>query len=138
LIEKSLSDPKTPLTAAVNSSSSNQAANISNLSLNDLQQIKNTSTSTVVKNIEENASFSSLNSLFVELESIKPGHLAPYTLYDKNNLKVVLHFGKDSPIPDVNVIVISATSSNTQTALKNFTFQAAVPKVLYLNDKICF
>ena len=131
LMEKSLSDPKTPLTAAVNTAPSSTQPNTSNLTLNDLQQIKSTSSVGQTRNVDESSVFNSLNSLFVELESIKPGSVAPFALYDKNSLKIVLHFGRDQPAPDVNVIVISATSSNTQSALKNFSFQAAVPKVSY-------
>lgn len=131
-MEKSLSDPKTPLTAAVNTApSTSTQPNTSNLTLNDLQQIKSTSSVGQTRNVDESSVFNSLNSLFVELESIKPGSVAPFALYDKNSLKIVLHFGRDQPAPDVNVIVISATSSNTQSALKNFSFQAAVPKVPY-------
>lgn len=139
LMEKSLNDPKTPLTAAVASSTSNSLLssstsqqNITNLSLNDLQQIKISSTASPQHQQGDESTlalFNALNSLVVQLESIKPGQLAPFTLYEKNNLKVVLHFGRDAPIPDVNVVVISVTSANTQSVLRNFSFQAAVPKV---------
>jgi hypothetical protein len=138
-MEKSLNDPKTPLTAAVASSTSNSLLssstsqqNIANLSLNDLQQIKISSTASSQQPQGDESTlalFNALNSLVVQLESIKPGQLAPFTLYEKNNLKVVLHFGRDAPVPDVNVVVISVTSANTQSVLRNFSFQAAVPKV---------
>lgn len=99
-----------------------------------MQQIKAFSSSKMVTNPasqdnDENKSFTYLNTLFVELESIKPAHLAPFTLYDKNNLKIVLHFGRDSPAANITVVVISVSSVNTQNTLKNFSFQAAVPKV---------
>lgn len=129
-MEKSLTDPKTPLAAAVNIPTTNPPTTAC-LTLNDLQQIKQTTAPTTQTNkiTDDNSTFNALNSLFVELESIKPGNQAPFVLYDKNNLKIVLHFGRDSPVPDVNVVVISATSSNSQSALRNFSFQAAVPKV---------
>lgn len=56
------------------------------------------------------------------------GTEAPATPYDKNNLKLVIHFAKDRPRPDVAVMVVSVMSTNT-IPVKNFTFQAAVPKV---------
>ena len=52
----------------------------------------------------------------------------PVTAYDKNQLKVVIHVGKERPRPDVVVMVISTMSSNTNP-VKKFQFQAAVPKV---------
>lgn len=59
------------------------------------------------------------------------GSAAPKIAYDKNNLKIVLHFGKDRPRPDVQVMVVSVMSS-CNTPIKNFVFQAAVPKVSFL------
>ena len=56
------------------------------------------------------------------------GSVEPLTAYDKNGMKIVIHFGKDTPRPDVIVMVVSSMSTNT-SAVKNFTFQAAVPKV---------
>jgi hypothetical protein len=50
------------------------------------------------------------------------------TAYDKNNVKVVIHFGKDRPRPDVMTMVVSTMSTNTKP-VKKFQFQAAVPKV---------
>ena len=50
--------------------------------------------------------------------------------YDKNNIKIVFHVGKDRPRPDVTVIAVSVMSTNS-TSVKAFTFQAAVPKVLF-------
>lgn len=71
----------------------------------------------------------SLNLLFIELKSIKPAvSIPPLNLYDKNNLKIVLHFARDSPAKNVHVIVISTTSMNMQSEIKNFLFQAAVTK----------
>ena len=140
LMEKSLTDPKTTLAAAVNLAQQQPLVNPSTLTLNDLQQIRNNQSSgpttptppTIGGKLGDEAAFTALNSLFVELESIKPGSMSPFVLYDKNNLKIVLHFGRDSPQPDIYVVVISVTSGNTQSSLRNFSFQAAVPKVIYV------
>ena len=48
--------------------------------------------------------------------------------YDKKNIKIVFHIGKDRPRPDVAVVAMSVMSSN-DASVKAFTFQAAVPKV---------
>ena len=82
------------------------------------------------KNADANLVFESLNSALVELEAIKPAiSIAPIHLYDKNNIKVVLHFARNSPSKHINVVVISTTNMNMQSELKNFMFQAAVTKV---------
>ena len=148
LMEKSLNDPKTPLNAAVSSttSSNNYFLPTKNLSLNEIQQQKNITTTTIkfqsneINTITNNAdeSFAVLNTLNVKLEEIKPGSVAPMNLYEKNNLKVVLHFARDSPFSNIHVVVISATSSNTTNTLKNFSFQAAVPKVRSEKSFLCF
>jgi ADP-ribosylation factor-binding protein GGA len=124
----------------------------SSLSLNELQQKKQTTpAATVTQNGNESmnnfvasylntepSSVSALTSLNVQLESIKPGSVEPLALYDKNNLKVLLYFGRDQPSPNVHVLVVTVTSSNTEYQLKNFSFQAAVPKVSDLNLTLCF
>ncbi|XP_077979789.1 ADP-ribosylation factor-binding protein GGA1-like [Glandiceps talaboti] len=71
----------------------------------------------------------SLADVFVPLESVQPGGHAPITTYDKNNVRTVFHFAKDSPRPDVLVVVVSTMSSNP-SPVKNVIFQAAVPKVM--------
>ena len=58
------------------------------------------------------------------------GTVQPLNLYDKNGMKVVLHFGKDTPRPDVLVMVVSIMSTNESPVTK-CTFQAAVPKVTF-------
>lgn len=70
-----------------------------------------------------------LTDVFVPLDTIQPGSLAPVVGYDKNGIKILLHFGKDRPRPDVQVMAVS-TMSNNVTPIKNFSFQAAVPKVM--------
>ena len=57
--------------------------------------------------------------------------LEPLTAYDKNGIKIVFHFGKDNPRPDVRVVVVSVMSTNTDP-VKSFIYQAAVPKVNFL------
>ena len=59
------------------------------------------------------------------------GDKPPQTAFDKNGLKIVIHFGKARPRPDVEVMVVSVMSSKT-SAVSNFKFQAAVPKVSHL------
>jgi hypothetical protein len=149
LMEKSLNDPKTPLNAAVSQlGSQSQAQSLNkNLSLNEIQLQKTNNNSNSNSNFQNNhvnvvestttntttttsdLSFNALNTLFVKLEDIKPSSVAPMNLYEKNSLKIVLHFARDSPSPNIHVVVISVTSSNANNSLRNFSFQAAVPKV---------
>lgn len=56
------------------------------------------------------------------------GTSPPINAYDKNGLKIVIHIAKNRPREDVHVMVVSVMSTNT-SAVKNFSFQAAVPKV---------
>jgi len=83
--------------------------------------------------------FEALNKTFIHLESIKPAvSVAPLNLYDKNGLKVVLHFARDSPAKNIHVVVISTTNMNMQSELKNFLFQAAITKVKFGLASFCF
>ncbi len=78
-----------------------------------------------------NECFETLNKTSITLESIKPAiSVAPLNLYDKNGVKVVLHFTRDSPAKNIHVLVISSTNMNMQSELKNFLFQAAISKVV--------
>ena len=61
------------------------------------------------------------------------GSLAPVVGYDKNGIKILLHFGKDQPRPDVQVMAVSTMSTNP-SPVKNFSFQAAVPKVYIVTN----
>lgn len=63
------------------------------------------------------------------------GHLEPITLYDHGGVHVSLHFAKDSPPgrPGVAVVVIS-TVNTSALDVKDFVFQAAVPKVINNSD----
>ena len=153
LMEKSLNDPATPLNVAVTDLSNGIQQQLlqqqQKLSLNEIQQLKlNNLTNTInsntnnqqralIETTNQNGGdiFNILNGLMIKLEDIKPGNIPPLSLYDKNNLKIILHFARDSPHPNINVVVISATSTNSVSSLKNFSFQAAVPKVIKANLK---
>ncbi len=154
LMEKSRNDPKISLNSVVSGMTDwqekNQASQTNkNLSLNELQQQNNKNIGAqlqtqpqqlqtkspllerkenVVAESSSDQLFTALNNLNIKLESIKPSTIPPLTLYEQNNLKLVLHFAKDSPVQNVHIIVLSATSTNMASALKNFSFQAAVPK----------
>ncbi|XP_036394496.1 ADP-ribosylation factor-binding protein GGA3-like [Megalops cyprinoides] len=71
----------------------------------------------------------SLSDLFVSLESIKPSGIAPIIAYDKNGIRVMLHFAKDCPMgrADVAVMVISMLSTSP-IPVRDVVFQVAVPK----------
>lgn len=62
---------------------------------------------------------------------------APLNAYDKNGLKIVIHIAKNKPREDVKVMVVSTISTNTNP-IKNFVFQAAVPKVckIWIEQKL--
>ena len=80
-----------------------------------------------------------LSNLFVPLESIKPATaISPLELFNRNNIKMVLHLAANAPAPNVHVAVISVTSNDTDNQLKNFLFQAAVTKVFKRLDRIYF
>ncbi|CAG2248750.1 GGA [Mytilus edulis] len=70
-----------------------------------------------------------LNDVFVSIESVQPGTSPPINAYDKNGMKIVIHIAKNRPREDVHVMVVSVMSTNT-SAVKNFSFQAAVPKAM--------
>ncbi|KAL8597664.1 hypothetical protein ACOMHN_031599 [Nucella lapillus] len=71
-----------------------------------------------------------LTDVFVPLESIKPVEdVSPVTAYDKKGLKSMIHFSDNRPRADVLVMVLSTLSTNAKS-VKNFMFQAAVPKTM--------
>lgn len=72
-----------------------------------------------------------LKSIFVPVETIKSSHLEPITLFNQAGIHVSLHFAKDSPTghPGVAVVVISAVNTSA-LHVKDFLFQAAVPKTM--------
>ncbi|GLV41931.1 Golgi-localized gamma-adaptin ear containing ARF binding protein [Carabus blaptoides fortunei] len=70
-----------------------------------------------------------LIDISVTLESVKPSSVPPLTvLEEKNGISVILHFAKDKPREDVQVIVVTTLSKNT-SPLTNYHFQAVVPKI---------
>ncbi|XP_016304437.1 ADP-ribosylation factor-binding protein GGA3-like isoform X4 [Sinocyclocheilus anshuiensis] len=71
----------------------------------------------------------SLTSVFVQLEAIKPSKEGPVTAYDKDGVRVLLHFASDHPLgrPDVLVIVVSMLNT-APLLVRNIVLQAAVPK----------
>ncbi|CAG5937674.1 unnamed protein product [Menidia menidia] len=71
----------------------------------------------------------SLTQVFVPLEAIKPSKVCPVTAYDKNGVRLLLHFASNCPPgrPDVLVIVVSMLSTAPQP-VRNIVLQAAVPR----------
>jgi len=110
----------------------------SKASLNELQKLRSdTSNGTsVTKSAETDKSKQNevihsvppLTDINVTIDSIKPSDLKPIILYDKNDIKVILHFATNSPRIDVNVMVITIMSTN-HFQVSQINFLAAVPKV---------
>ncbi|KAM9769380.1 ADP-ribosylation factor-binding protein GGA3a [Menidia menidia] len=73
----------------------------------------------------------SLTQVFVPLEAIKPSKVCPVTAYDKNGVRLLLHFASNCPPgrPDVLVIVVSMLSTAPQP-VRNIVLQAAVPRTM--------
>uniref|UniRef100_A0A8C7SPK5 Golgi associated, gamma adaptin ear containing, ARF binding protein 3a n=1 Tax=Oncorhynchus mykiss TaxID=8022 RepID=A0A8C7SPK5_ONCMY len=71
----------------------------------------------------------SLSNVHVPLEVIKPSKLCPVTAYDKDGVRVLLHFATDCPPgrPDVLVMVVSMLNT-APLPVRNIVLQAAVPK----------
>ncbi|XP_069510920.1 ADP-ribosylation factor-binding protein GGA3 isoform X2 [Ambystoma mexicanum] len=71
----------------------------------------------------------SLGNVHVPLECIKPSSTLPVTAYDKNGLRVLLHFASECPPgrPDVLVVVVSMLNT-APLPITNIVLQAAVPK----------
>ncbi|XP_070775413.1 ADP-ribosylation factor-binding protein GGA1-like [Enoplosus armatus] len=74
-----------------------------------------------------------LKNICVPMETIKSSHLEPITVYDQGGIHVSLHFAKDSPPghPGVAVVVLS-TVNTSALDVKDFLFQAAVPKTMLM------
>ncbi|KAK3787622.1 hypothetical protein RRG08_034324 [Elysia crispata] len=71
-----------------------------------------------------------LTDVFVPLEKIQPAPNIPSVqAYEKNGLKVMVHFAAVRPRPDVVTMVVSTMSTN-QSSVSSFVFQAAVPKIM--------
>ncbi|GLH03812.1 ADP-ribosylation factor-binding protein GGA1 [Gryllus bimaculatus] len=79
-------------------------------------------------NEEKKVEIKPLTDIFVSLDSIKPGSEPPLPVFEeRNGVSVILHFAKDTPRPDVSVIVVTTISKNS-LPLQNYIFQAVVPK----------
>ncbi|XP_041838689.1 ADP-ribosylation factor-binding protein GGA3a [Melanotaenia boesemani] len=73
----------------------------------------------------------SLANIFVPLEAIKPSKVCPVTAYDKNGVRVLLHFASDCPPGRPDVLVMVASMLNTAPQhVRNIVLQAAVPKTM--------
>lgn len=58
------------------------------------------------------------------------GKVCPVTAYDKNGVRVLLHFATDCPPGRPDVLVMVASMLNTAPLpVRNIVLQAAVPKV---------
>uniref|UniRef100_A0AAR2K8K5 Golgi associated, gamma adaptin ear containing, ARF binding protein 3b n=1 Tax=Pygocentrus nattereri TaxID=42514 RepID=A0AAR2K8K5_PYGNA len=70
-----------------------------------------------------------LSNVHVPLDSIRPSKALPVTAYDKDGVRVLLHFATDCPPgrPDVLVIVVSMLNT-APLPVQNIMLQAAVPK----------
>ncbi|XP_048870163.1 ADP-ribosylation factor-binding protein GGA3a isoform X1 [Brienomyrus brachyistius] len=71
----------------------------------------------------------SLANVHVPLESIKPSIVLPVTAYDKDGVRVLLHFATECPPgrPDVLVLVVSMLNT-APLPVHSVVLQAAVPK----------
>ncbi|XP_015111581.1 ADP-ribosylation factor-binding protein GGA1 [Diachasma alloeum] len=69
-----------------------------------------------------------LGELHVTLSDVKPSKVPPVTVIDnKNEISVILHFAEGGPREDVTVVVVTTVSKNCK-ALRDYLFQAVVPK----------
>ncbi|XP_062388207.1 ADP-ribosylation factor-binding protein GGA3 [Sardina pilchardus] len=71
----------------------------------------------------------SMANLHVPLDAIKPSKVLPVTAYDKDGVRVLLHFASECPAgrPDVLVVVLSMLNT-APLPIRNVSLQAAVPK----------
>lgn len=71
----------------------------------------------------------SLSNLHVPLESIRPSKVLPVTMYDKDGIRILMHFAMDCPPgrPDVLVMVLSMLNT-APLPVHNVLMQTAVPK----------
>ncbi|XP_074486596.1 ADP-ribosylation factor-binding protein GGA3a isoform X1 [Sebastes fasciatus] len=73
----------------------------------------------------------SLANVFVPLDAIKPSKVSPVTAYDKNGVRVLLHFAIDCPAGRPDVLVMVASMLNTAPLpVGSIALQAAVPKTM--------
>ncbi|XP_047503278.1 ADP-ribosylation factor-binding protein GGA3 [Pieris napi] len=91
----------------------------------DLTPLENSTSEQSKDTIEQKVK--SLADINVTLQSVHPSKVAPLTVFEDEGVTVVLHFCKDKPRPDVNVVVVS-TRSKHESAIEDYKFQAVVPK----------
>lgn len=85
--------------------------------------------SNTIDHIKNKAEIKPLTDINVTLESVQPSKLPPMTAFEeKDGLTVVLHFCKDKPRADVNVVVIS-TTSRSGSPIDDYKLQCVVPRV---------
>ncbi|XP_070712550.1 ADP-ribosylation factor-binding protein GGA3a [Pempheris klunzingeri] len=73
----------------------------------------------------------SLANVSVPLDAIKPSNVCPVTAYDKNGVRILLHFATDCPPGRPDVLVMVASMLNTAPLpVRNIVLQAAVPKTM--------
>ncbi|XP_053610120.1 ADP-ribosylation factor-binding protein GGA3 isoform X3 [Plodia interpunctella] len=78
--------------------------------------------------IKKSGDVKPLTDINVTLQSVQPSSVPPMTVFEEEGgLTVVLHFCKDKPRPDVNVIVVSTTNRNS-SPIEDYKFQGVVPK----------
>ncbi|XP_056136513.1 ADP-ribosylation factor-binding protein GGA3-like [Lampris incognitus] len=71
----------------------------------------------------------SLADVHVSLDAIKPSKVCPITAYDKDGVRVLLHFSTNCPPGRPDVLVMVASIINTAPLpVRNIVLQAAVPK----------
>ncbi|KAJ0176499.1 hypothetical protein K1T71_007678 [Dendrolimus kikuchii] len=76
----------------------------------------------------DNLKVKPLTDINVTIQSVHPSKVQPLKLFEEEDgLTVILHFCKDKPRDDVNVIVISTTSKNS-SPIDDYKFQSVVPK----------
>ncbi|KAI7804064.1 ADP-ribosylation factor-binding protein GGA3 [Triplophysa rosa] len=87
------------------------------------------STSHSIQSSPARSSEPSLSNLHVPLESIRPSKVLPVTMYDKDGVRILMHFAMDCPPgrPDVLVMVLSMLNT-APLPVRNVVMQAAVPK----------
>lgn len=70
-----------------------------------------------------------LSKLLIDVNTIQPGDEPPKTIHnDPAGLKIVLHFARDKPRDDVNLIVVNTTNQGSKSISK-YNFDAIVSKV---------
>ncbi|KOB71966.1 putative ADP-ribosylation factor-binding protein GGA1 [Operophtera brumata] len=81
-----------------------------------------------------------LTDIHVTLESVQPSSVAPVTAFEETDgVTVVLHFCKDKPRADVNVVVIS-TTSRSGSPIDDYKLQCVVPKFVMtytVDEDVC-